>query len=112
MLYNLSKFKTPLWFKYTYLFLKKNKINLIISTLKKKRFLWVRFLKQKNFILAGIEDPHNSCDIYDFPFYLTLNLVDFYIFFILIIFFKVQQSKIYNFFLYYLYLKKYIFLLN
>ena len=35
LLYNLAKFKVPTWIRYLYFFLRKNKISVIVSALKK-----------------------------------------------------------------------------
>lgn len=101
LLYNLIKFKTPLWLKYVYFILKKNKIKVVVSTLTKKYYPWLKYLRQKNFILTGVENPKMIRSIYDFPFYLPTQFTEFYLFFILTLFFKSIQKRLYNFFFFY-----------
>lgn len=112
LLYNLVKFKPGLWIKYTYLFLKKNKIRVVITSCSKRYYSWLKYLRQKNLVLTGIEDSKVNSSIFDLPFYLPEYFTEFYIFFVLSIFFKLRKKKIYNFFFYFILLKKNILNLN
>lgn len=112
LIYNLIKFKTSLWIKYTYLFLKKNKIRIVISAIEKRHYSWLKYLHQKNIILTGVEDSNQTGTIFDLPFYLPETFMEFYIFFVLTIFFKLKKKKIYNFFFYFIILKKHILNMN
>lgn len=96
--YNLINLKTPIWIRYLYFFLKKNKINIIINTLPKKYLNWLKYFRQKNFILTGPVEKESYINVFDFPFYLPKYFIKFYLFYILHYYFLYSKQKIYQYF--------------
>ena len=108
LLYNLIKFKTLLWVKYTHMFLKKSRVHVIVSTFSRQHQPWLKYLRQKNFVLAGVENPKNPGTLYDFPFYINESFSEFYVFFVLTLFFNSKQKRLFNFFFFYVVIKRWL----
>lgn len=107
-LYDLVKFKTPLWLKYVYFILKRNKIPVVVSILDKTQQSWLKYLRQKNFVIVGLDNPKFKNDVYDFPLYAPEYFNDFYVFFVFDLFIKNSNKQFFKYVFFFFSLRKWI----